>query len=317
MTPEGGGFFAAQDADSGGHEGTFYVWNPESVRDAVGADSAPLVCARFGVTLGGNFEGGETVLSVVRSSADLAAEFGESAARVEEILRDARVKMYAARARRVAPGTDDKLLTDWTALAISAFALGARRLGEPRYERAAREAADRILGRCRRDGQLLHRERAGNAAIPAFSADYAFFAEALLDLYEAAFDPRDFRQALAFQEELDGRFADPRGGYALSSDAHDGLILRPRELYERSDAVGQLRRRVELAPPRRVHGRRAPSPARRGDPRGQLGLPAPRSARAAPDALRARFRDVGAVRDRALRRARPRGLRETARRGLR
>ena len=232
MTPAGGGFFAAQDADSGGHEGTFYVWNPESVRVAVGAAAAPLVCARFGVTPAGNFEGGETVLSAVRSPADLAAEFGKSAAQVEEILREARAKMYAARARRVPPSTDDKLLTDWSALAISAFALGARRLGNPRYAQAARDAADRILGRCQRDGQLLHREREGRAAIPAFAADYAFLAEALLDLYEAAFDPRDFRRALALQEELDRRFADPRGGYALSSDAHDGLILRPRDHYD-------------------------------------------------------------------------------------
>ena len=232
MTPEGGGFFAAQDADSGGHEGTFYVWNLESVREAVGADAAPLVCARFGVTAAGNFEGGETVLSVVRTVTELAAQFGRSEPEVEEALRGARGKMLAARARRVPPGTDDKLLTDWTALAISAFALGARRLKEPRYERAARAAADRVLARCRRNGELLHRERAGRAAIPAFATDYAFLAEAFLDLYEAAFDPRDFRQALALQAELDRRFADPRGGYALSSEAHDGLILRPRELYD-------------------------------------------------------------------------------------
>jgi hypothetical protein len=232
MSPEGGGFFAAQDADSGGREGTFYVWNPESVREAVGGDAAALVCARFGVTAAGNFEGGETVLSVVRTTEELAAAFDKRETEVEEILREARTKMYAVRARRVPPGTDDKLLTDWTALAISAFALGARRLKDPRYERAAREAADRILGRCFRDGQLLHRERAGRAAIPGFASDYAILAEAFLDLYEAAFDPGDFRQALALQTELDRRFADPRGGYALSSEAHDGLILRPRELYD-------------------------------------------------------------------------------------
>jgi uncharacterized protein len=232
MTPEGGGFFAAQDADSGGHEGVFYVWNPEAVREAVGGEAAPIVCARFGVTARGNFEGGETVLSVARGVTELAAEFPRTEAEIAELLEESRRKMYAARRERVAPATDDKLLTDWTALGISAFALGARLCREPRYERAARDAAERILRNCRRDGELLHRERKGKADIPGFSSDYSFFVEGLLDLYEATLEPRYLREAVALQEELDRRFADPRGGYYLSGQAHDGLILRPKELYD-------------------------------------------------------------------------------------
>ncbi len=229
MTPEGGGFFAAQDADSGGEEGTYYVWNPRSLAETVGAGSAPLVAARFGVTDGGNFEHGETVLSIVRSVPELAKEFGRPEADVEAVLADARARMKAARSRRVPPGTDDKLLTDWSALAIGAFALAGGVLGEPRYERAARAAADRILERCRKDGELLHREKAGRAGIPAFSTDYAFLIEALLDLYEATFAPRYFAEALRLQDAFEARFADPAGGYFLSAEGHDGLILRPKE----------------------------------------------------------------------------------------
>jgi len=234
MTPPGGGFFAAQDADSGGVEGTFYVWNPRSLESAVGREAAPIVAARFGVTPQGNFEEHETVLSVVKSVPELAAEFGsgKSEAEIASLLAEARKKMYAARSDRVAPATDDKLLTDWSSLAISAFALAARVLGEPRYEKAARDAADRILRHCLRDGRLLHREKAGNAAIPGFATDYAYTIEALLDLYETTFEPNYFQQALNLQETLDRDFADPRGGYFLSAEAHDGLIVRPRESYD-------------------------------------------------------------------------------------
>jgi uncharacterized protein YyaL (SSP411 family) len=233
MTPAEGGFFAAQDADSGGEEGTFYVWDPASLEDAVGSDAAPIVAARFGVTSRGNFEStGKTVLSVVRSEPELAAEFGRTASEIEAILRDARPKMYAARARRVAPGTDDKLLTDWTALAISAFALAARVFEEPRYERAARGAADRILSKCLRGGELLHRERAGRAGIPGFASDSAFFVEALLDLYESTFETRYFSEAVRLQDAFEERFAEPGGGYFLAAADHDGLILRPRENWD-------------------------------------------------------------------------------------
>jgi len=232
MTPEEGGFFAAQDADSGGEEGTFYVWNPESLAAAVGAEAAPVVAARFGVTERGNFEDGETVLSVVRGLPDLAADFGKTGEEIARLLEGARRKMYDVRSRRVAPATDDKLLTDWTALAISAFALAARVLEEPRYEDAARRAADRILDRCIREGRLLHREKAGRADIPGFATDYAYLIEALLDLYEATFVPRYFTEAVRLQEVFDANFADPRGGYFLSAAEHDGLILRPKESWD-------------------------------------------------------------------------------------
>jgi uncharacterized protein len=232
MTPGEGGFFAAQDADSDGEEGIYYVWDPETIRQATGDEAAPIVCARFGVTEQGNFERGQTVLSVVRSVPELAAQFGCSESAITSILHASRQQMYAARSRRTHPGTDDKLLTDWTSLAISAFALAARLCREPRYERAARNAAERILRNCRRGGELLHRERNGQADIPGFSPDYAFLAEALLDLYEATFEPRYFREAVALQEGLEQRFSDPGGGYYLAGQAHDGLILRPKELYD-------------------------------------------------------------------------------------
>jgi len=235
MTPPEGGFFAAQDADSGGEEGTFYVWNPASLAEAVGAAAAPIVAARFGVTERGNFENGETVLSVVRSLAELATDFGKPEAEIAEILGEARRRMYEVRSRRVRPGTDDKLLTDWTALAISAFALAARVLEEPRYELAARRAADRVLATCVRGGELgelLHREKDGRADIPGFATDYAFLVEALLDLYESTFETRYFREAARLQDTFEKRFGDPRGGYFLSAADHDGLILRPKESWD-------------------------------------------------------------------------------------
>jgi uncharacterized protein YyaL (SSP411 family) len=232
MTPPGGGFFAAQDADSGGEEGTFSVWDPDSLEQAVGGEAAPVVAARFGVTREGNFEDGKTVLSVVRTVPELAREFRKTEGEVEALLASAKERMYAARAERVWPATDEKLLTDWSALAVSAFALAARVLDEPRYERAAREAADRILRTCVRDGELLHREKGGRADIPGFATDYAYLVEALLDLYEATFEPRYFSEAVRLQAVFDEKFADPRGGYFLAAAAHDGLIVRPKESYD-------------------------------------------------------------------------------------
>ncbi len=232
MTPEGGGFFAAQDADSEGREGVFYVWDPRTLEDAVGRDVAPIVAARFGVTPAGNFEDGQTVLSAAMSLPDLAKRYSRPETEIAAILDGARKRMYAVRSGRVWPARDEKLLTDWTALAISAFALAGRVLSEPRYERAARAAAGRTLSECRRRGELLHRQKDGEAGIPGFATDYAYFIEALLDLYEATFEPDYFRAALELQSEFDEHFFEPARGYSLSARAHDGLILRPREIFD-------------------------------------------------------------------------------------
>jgi uncharacterized protein YyaL (SSP411 family) len=239
MTPAEGGFFAAQDADSGGEEGTFYVWTPGQLEEVLGAETARLAAAHWGVTPAGNFEQGTTVLTLARTASELASETGRTEADVAAELARARTALFTARGRRVAPATDDKLLTDWTGLAISAFALAGRLLEEPRYEEAAVRSATRVLERCRRGAGLLHRERAGRAGIAGFSTDYACMVEALLDLYETTFEPRWFREAVALQAELEARFADPRGGYALTEAEGEpegadrrppgSLPLRPRE----------------------------------------------------------------------------------------
>jgi uncharacterized protein YyaL (SSP411 family) len=208
----------------------FYVWDPKTLEDAVGKDAAPIVAARFGVTKAGNFEDGQTVLSIAASVPDLALEFRRSEEEVAALLEAARSRMYEARSRRVWPGRDEKLLTDWTSLAVSAFALAGRVLSEPRYEAAARAAADRILRNCRRDGVLFHREKDGSAGIAGFASDFANSIEALLDLYEATFEPDYFRAAVDLQKDLDARFFDPAGGYSLASEDHDGLLFRPREI---------------------------------------------------------------------------------------
>ena len=317
MTPDEGGFFAAQDADSGGEEGTFYVWNPASLAAAVGAEAAPVVAARFGVTARGNFEDGETVLSVVRSLPELAADFGKPEKEIIEILAGARRKMYDVRSRRVAPATDDKLLTDWTALAISAFALAARVLDEPRYEQAARAAADRILDRCVRDGRLLHREKAGKADIPGFATDYAYLDRGA---------PRPLRSDL--RAALLHRGRAPPGDLRRHVRRSARRLLPLRAGARRPDppAQGELGCRDALlelgggdepAAAVRLHGRRAVPGTLRRHLRGPRRPARPRRDRLSAPALRARLPVRPAARDRPRGRAGPGGLRGPAPRGLR
>src|SRR5207249_4573556 len=191
-----------------------------------------IVAARFGVTKQGKFEKGQAGLSVVSGTADIAAEVGIPGGRGGKMVAGGRRKVDGAGAGRGGAVTDEEVVTDWTSLAISAFALAGRLLDEPRYGEAARRAADRILASCRTAGDLLHREKDGVAEISGFASDYAFFVEALLDLYEATFEPRYFRAAIELQREMDERFSDPRGGYFLAAEKHDRLIVRPREIFD-------------------------------------------------------------------------------------
>ena len=232
MTDRAGGFYSATDADSEGEEGKFFVWTPAEVRDAMGPGDGELArrfCAYYDVTEAGNWEG-KSIPNAPRPLEEVARELGITAAELERSLADARARAYAARQKRVAPSLDDKVLTAWNGLMISAFAEGFRALGDARYLAAARQAADFLLTALRRpDGRLLRTWRAGRAHLDAYLEDYAFLAEALVDLYEASGAPKYLDEAAALADRIREDFAAEEGGFFSTARGHESLIVRPRE----------------------------------------------------------------------------------------
>jgi hypothetical protein len=214
--PEGG-FCSALDADSEGVEGKFYTWTVEELRHVLG-EQAEAAIAYFGATERGNFEAGENVLE---------ARGLEPATR-EEIRRT----LYEVRSQRVWPGLDDKRLTGWNALMISALAEAGAVLGEPKYLDTATRCAEFLTQELRGgDGQLLRTWKDGQAKIDAFLEDYAFLLDALLTLYESTFDPRWYQEAVRLADELIDRFADgERGGFFTTAEGQDELPVRRKDL---------------------------------------------------------------------------------------
>ncbi len=217
--PEGG-FFSALDADSEGEEGKFYVWTSDEVRSLLG-DEAEAVIQHFGLDAEPNFEGHANVLHVAREEID------------PDLLERARTKLYEARAQRVWPGLDDKRITSWNALMIAALADAGAVLGREDYVEAARAAADFVLTRLRdAERRLLRTYKDGRASLNAYLEDYAFLTEALLLLYEATFETRWFVEARALGDAIMARFADPRGGFFTTSDDHEQLVTRPKDIQD-------------------------------------------------------------------------------------
>jgi uncharacterized protein YyaL (SSP411 family) len=221
-----GGFASALDADSEGVEGKFYVWTLDEVRAALGEELAAIAIEHFGMTEEGNFEGTNIP---VRATPDPE--------RRDEI----RAGLYAARAKRVWPGLDDKRLTSWNALMISALADAAAVLDEPRYRDAAVACTEFLDTRMRDDeGRLLRSFNRGRAKLRGYLEDHAFLLEALLTLYEATFDPRWFERAREVADTLLERFADhERGGFFSTADDHEALIARRKDLDDSPIPSGQ------------------------------------------------------------------------------
>ena len=213
---EEGGFASALDADSEGVEGKFYVWQLDEVREALG-ELAEAAIEHFGMTEGGNFEGANIA---VRATSD------------PERLAEIKAGLLAAREQRVRPGLDDKRLTAWNALMISALADAGAVLGEPRHLDAAIATAEFVLRDLRDEhGRLLRTYNQGRAHLNAYLEDHAFLLEALLTLYEATFDPRWFAEARALADTILDRFADPeRGGFFSTAVDHEELIARRKDL---------------------------------------------------------------------------------------
>ncbi|MFQ5876370.1 MAG: thioredoxin domain-containing protein [Acidobacteriota bacterium] len=230
MSSPEGGFHSSLDADSEGEEGRFYVWTPAQIAEVLGAQEASLFCGLYGVTPSGNLENGTSILHLERPIAEAAEEYRSDGAELRLRAASARARLLQARERRVRPGRDDKILGDWNGLMISALAAGGRFLEEPRYLGAARRAARLILDRMRRGGRLLHSYKDGDARHPACLADYANVAAALLDLYEATFEPEWAREAVALAARMIDLFADDAaGGFFLTARDHEALIARRRE----------------------------------------------------------------------------------------
>jgi uncharacterized protein YyaL (SSP411 family) len=271
LTDPGGAFYSAEDADSAEdpanprekREGAFYVWTAGQIRAALGAD-AGLFFYRFGVEENGNVEEdphgefrGQNILYQARGLEETPRQFGISPEEARSRLEQSAAKLFEIRARRPRPHLDDKILTSWNALMISAFAKGAQILGESRYLDAARAAAAflrRNLWDANRE-MLLRRFRAGEAAIDGFLDDYAFLIQALLDLYETSFEAADFQFALRLAEKSLELYEDRDNGAFFSTPPSASLILRLKDDYDGAEPSGNSAIALALLRLARMTGR--------------------------------------------------------------
>jgi len=229
MSDPAGGFYSATDAESGGHEGASYVWTPARMRAVLGPEDGPLIADFYGVTAGGNFERGTTVLHTEQWPAAFADARGLDPEAFAARLADARRRLLEARARREQPHTDTKVLAAWNGLAVSAFARAGLVLGEPRYTERAERAAAFVLAELRTSDGLKRSWRKGDVRHDGTLEDYALFTAGLLDLFEAAQDLRWLDAALTLQREQDARFWDGEdGAYFMTAAGGERLPAREK-----------------------------------------------------------------------------------------
>lgn len=242
LTSPEGAFYSAEDADSEGEEGKFYVWTPEEVKEVLGEEDGLFFCEIYEVTEEGNFEGGRSVLNQIHFIPENVQEkFGMSLEELEEKLDGLREKLFAAREKRIRPHRDDKILTSWNGLMIAALARGGRVLGETEYMEAAAKAVLFITENLIRkeDGRLLARYRDGEAAYLGYLDDYAFFIWGLMEMYEATFQADYLEQALVLTQHMIDLFKDQeKGGFYFYGHDAETLIARPKEVYDGATPSG-------------------------------------------------------------------------------
>ena len=237
--PEGG-FYSAQDADSEGVEGKFYVWTEDEIQQLLGQEG-DLVSRIFNVKKEGNFlqeatktKTGFNILYMERALPEIASDLDIPLPDIQKRLEVARQRLFETRQERVPPGKDDKILTDWNGLMIAALSKSAQAYGNLEYADAATNAADFILAEMRDpSGGLYHRYRDGEAAVPAFLDDYAFLTWGLIELYETTFKEEYLQKALRFTYEILEHFWDKEnGGFFLTSDDAEALLFRKKDIYD-------------------------------------------------------------------------------------
>jgi uncharacterized protein YyaL (SSP411 family) len=238
MTSTEGGFYSSQDADSEGKEGEYFLWSPDEVHSLLGGEEAEIFCRYFDITPGGNFEG-KNILHIPESIEVIVGREGIPEKKLAAIIRNGKEKLFSARERRVKPGRDDKILTAWNGLMLRSFAEAANATGREEYREAAIRNAEFLLSRLRQDGRLLRSYKDGRARFNAYLEDYAYLLDGLLSVYEASFDPCWITEAENLAERMISKFWDRGGdGFYFTSEDHEALIHRPKELYDHAVPSG-------------------------------------------------------------------------------
>ena len=241
MTSQEGGFFSAEDADSEGEEGLFYLWTNNEFRAYLGKDGADLLVSIFNMTEEGNFEDeatklatGRNLLYLIEPLKELAKKKGISKDELLKLWESSRQLLFEVREKRIHPLKDDKILTDWNGLMIAALAVAGRVLNDQSYVAAAKKAADFLWKTLRdEDGLLLKRFRDGEAGLPAHLDDYAFFIWGLLEIHQADFETEHLERALGLNQTMLDTFWDQEsGGLFFTAVGQTDLIHRNKEIYD-------------------------------------------------------------------------------------
>jgi hypothetical protein len=237
LTLRQGGFCSSQDADSDGEEGKYYVWSKREIQEILGID-AEIFCLFYDVTEGGNFEG-KTILCNNLPLSSVAFKFGKNEEEIKKILDIGLQKLFVARSKRNPPSLDDKVLTSWNAMMISAFAKGYRISNNKSFLQAAEGGISFVENYLVIDGKLLRTYKNGIAKIPAYLEDYSYLINALLDVFEINPKISYLENAKTFASYLIEHFWDPQlNSFFMTGDTYEKLIIRPKSNYDLSIPSG-------------------------------------------------------------------------------
>jgi uncharacterized protein YyaL (SSP411 family) len=241
MTDETGGFYSAEDADSEGEEGKFYLWTEQEIRQALSQDEADLIKKILNIDEEGNFtepatgkKNGKNILYQRKPLAEMTSSLHLSLEDAQALIYKACQKLLRVRQKRSHPSRDDKILTDWNGLMIAALAKASQVFGESEFATAAKKAADFIIARLRDgEGKLIHRYRKEEADIAGFLDDYAFLIWGLIELYEATFEAKYLRYAIDLADKMLMHFWDKtNGGFYQTADYSETALIRNKEIYD-------------------------------------------------------------------------------------
>jgi uncharacterized protein YyaL (SSP411 family) len=233
-----GGYYSTLDADSEHEEGKFYVWTPAEFDAVLAPDEAALAKRVFGLTGPPNFEGKHWHLYLAEEPQAAAAALGLDVSSAGSLLEAARVKLLAAREKRVWPGRDEKLLVSWNGLMVAGMARAARALADPTLAESATRAVDFIRAELWRDGRLRATYKDGRARFAAYLDDYAFLAHGLIELNQARWRDADLALARELADVLLEHFEDRSGGFFFTADDHERLLVKPKPFVDEAVPAG-------------------------------------------------------------------------------